>query len=69
MQAVVKPEEVATIPLNQKIIYFKAECDFTNKKDTANFFYSLMAKLDSIGYTTKNGLYHSTFYGLPVCII
>jgi beta-xylosidase len=36
-----KPEEVASIPLNQKIIYLKAECDFTNKKDTANFFYSL----------------------------
>ncbi len=36
-----KPAEVATIPLNQKIIYLKAECDFTNKKDTANFYYSL----------------------------
>ncbi|TMI66377.1 MAG: glycosyl hydrolase 43 family protein [Bacteroidetes bacterium] len=36
-----KPEEVASIPLNQKIIYLKAECDFANKKDTANFFYSL----------------------------
>lgn len=36
-----KPEEVAAIPLNQKIIYLKAECDFTNKKDVANFFYSL----------------------------
>jgi beta-xylosidase len=36
-----KPEEVAAIPLNQKIIYLKATCDFTNKKDTANFFFSL----------------------------
>ncbi len=36
-----KPEEVASISLNQQIIFLKAECDFTNKKDTANFFYSL----------------------------
>lgn len=34
-------EEVATIPLNQTTVFFKAECDFTNRKDTANFFYSL----------------------------
>ena len=39
-----KPEEVAAIPLNQNTIYFKAECDFTNKKDMANFFYSLDGK-------------------------
>ncbi len=36
-----KPEEVAAIPLNQNTIYLKAECDFTNKKDTAHFYYSL----------------------------
>jgi beta-xylosidase len=36
-----KAEEVATIPLNQTTVFFKAECDFTNRKDTANFFYSL----------------------------
>jgi beta-xylosidase len=36
-----KPEEVAAIPLNQKIIYLKAECNFTNKKDTAHFYFSL----------------------------
>lgn len=35
------PEEVATLPLNQKTIYLKAACDFTDKKDTANFYYSL----------------------------
>lgn len=34
-------EEVAAVPLNQNIVFFKAECDFTNKKDIANFFYSL----------------------------
>ncbi|OSZ77008.1 glycoside hydrolase [Chitinophagaceae bacterium IBVUCB2] len=36
-----KAEEVAAIPLNQNTVFFKAECNFTNKKDTANFFYSL----------------------------
>lgn len=36
-----KREEVASIPLSQQTVFFKAECDFTNKKDTANFFYSL----------------------------
>jgi len=36
-----KGEEVASIPLNQNTVFIKAECDFTNKKDTANFFYSL----------------------------
>lgn len=36
-----KPVEVQKIPLNQKVIYFKAECDFTDKKDVADFYYSL----------------------------
>lgn len=36
-----KGEEMASIPLNENTVFFKAECDFTNKKDTANFFYSL----------------------------
>jgi len=35
------PEEAQTVPLGQNIIYFKAECDFGDKKDVANFFYSL----------------------------
>lgn len=38
------PEEVANIPVMQQKIYLKAECDFTNKKDVANFFYSLDGK-------------------------
>src|SRR5690606_24980892 len=29
------PEEVANIPVTQQELYFKAECDFTNKKDVA----------------------------------
>lgn len=36
-----KGEEVATIPFNQSTVYFKAKCNFTDKKDIANFFYSL----------------------------
>jgi len=36
-----KPEEAASIPLNQKIVLLKAECNFTEKKDVADFFYSL----------------------------
>lgn len=33
-------QEVTTLPFDQKIVYIKAACDFTNKKDTAKFFYS-----------------------------
>jgi len=40
-----KPVEAATISLTQKVIYFKAECNFTDKKDVADFFYSLDGKL------------------------
>jgi len=43
-----KPEEVANLPLNQNTVFFKAACDFTNKKDTANFFYSLDGKTWSV---------------------
>lgn len=36
-----KPQEIATVPVTQNKIYFKAECDFTDKKDVAYFYYSL----------------------------
>ena len=39
-----KPVEAAQLSLEQKIVHFKAECDFTDKKDVANFFYSLDGK-------------------------
>ena len=39
-----KPEEAQTVPLSQNTIYFRAECDFRDKKDAANFFYSLDGK-------------------------
>jgi beta-xylosidase len=38
------PVEAQTVPLNQKTVFFKAECDFTDRKDVANFFYSLDGK-------------------------
>jgi len=39
-----KPVEVQSVPLTQKTAFLKAECDFTNKADVANFFYSLDGK-------------------------
>jgi beta-xylosidase len=39
-----KPEEVQHIPFTQTTIYLKAECNFTDRKDVANFFYSLDGK-------------------------
>lgn len=49
-----KPVEAQNVPLTQKTVYFKAECDFTNRKDSANFFYSLNGKSWSpIGTTLK----------------
>ena len=49
-----KPVEAAQLSLNQKIVYFKAECDFTDKKDLADFFYSLDGKSwKSIGTQLK----------------
>ena len=39
-----KAEEVESIPLNRDVVFFKAECDFTNKKDTAHFYYSFNGK-------------------------
>jgi beta-xylosidase len=39
-----KPVEVHRIPLTQNTIYLKAECNFRNKADIAEFFYSLDGK-------------------------
>ena len=39
-----KPVEVENIPINQSTVYFKAECNFTDRKDVAHFFYSLDGK-------------------------
>jgi beta-xylosidase len=39
-----KPVEAARMPLNQNTVFFKAECNFKDKKDVADFFYSLDGK-------------------------
>jgi beta-xylosidase len=39
-----KEVEAANIPINQKVVYFKADCDFTNKTDKAYLYYSLDGK-------------------------
>lgn len=39
-----KSVEAEKIPLKQNVIYLKASCDFTERKDEANFFYSLDGK-------------------------
>ena len=39
-----QPVEAEHILLSQNIIYFKANCNFTDRKDIANFFYSLDGK-------------------------
>ncbi|UFH55422.1 glycoside hydrolase 43 family protein [Spirosoma sp. KNUC1025] len=36
-----KPVEVQRVPLGQKTVYLKADCDFRDRADTAQFFYSL----------------------------
>ncbi|MTK54346.1 glycoside hydrolase 43 family protein [Paludibacter sp.] len=38
------PVEAQTVPLTQKIVYLKAECDFRDKIDIGYFFYSLDGK-------------------------
>ncbi|MDX9902840.1 MAG: glycoside hydrolase, partial [Bacteroidales bacterium] len=38
------PEEAETIPLKRKKVYLKAECDFTDRRDIAYFYYSLDGK-------------------------
>jgi beta-xylosidase len=39
-----KPVEVQSVPLEQKKAYLKAECNFRDRTDIANFFYSLDGK-------------------------
>lgn len=49
-----KPTELQSIPLSQNKIYLRIECDFRNKIDVANFFYSLDGKKwNSIGGELK----------------
>jgi len=39
-----KPVEVQSVPLTQKTVFLKAECDFRDRADKADFFYSLDGK-------------------------
>ncbi len=34
-------EEMESVPLQQNVVYLKANCNFTNQEDVANFYYSL----------------------------
>jgi beta-xylosidase len=55
-----RPEEVESLPLNQNTVFLKAECDFTDKKDIADFYYSLDGKK-----WTKIGSQLKMAYTLP----
>jgi beta-xylosidase len=37
-------EEIESVPLKQNVVYLRAVCDFTNKEDRADFYYSLDEK-------------------------
>ena len=39
-----RPLEIESVPLNQNTAYLKAECDFRERADIANFYYSLDGK-------------------------
>ena len=39
-----KPVEVQSVPLTQRTVYLKAECDFNERTDIAYFYYSLDGK-------------------------
>jgi beta-xylosidase len=38
------PNEIAAVPLMQKVVYFRIDCDFRNQTDKTNFYYSLDGK-------------------------
>ena len=48
------PKEIAAVPLMQKVVYFKIDCDFSNQTDKAHFYYSLDGtKWKQIGNTLQ----------------
>jgi beta-xylosidase len=55
-----RPVETQSVPLTQKTVYLKAECDFRDKTDIAYFFYSLDGKL-----WTPIGLQLKMEYSMP----
>ena len=61
--------EAAQVPLTKAIVYFKAACNFTNKQDTARFFYSLDGKRwTSIGTALKMSYTIPQFMGYRFAI-
>jgi beta-xylosidase len=38
------PAEVQRVPVSEKTVFLKADCDFKNRTDKARFFYSLDGK-------------------------
>jgi hypothetical protein len=36
-----RPEEVESVPLEQDVVYLRVDCDYRNRADRAEFFYSL----------------------------
>ncbi len=54
------PAEVQRVPLTQKIVYLRAECDFKDRRDIARFFYSLDGRT-----WTRIGNDHKMRYTLP----
>lgn len=49
-----KPEEIASIPLTQKKVFLKIDCDFKGRTDKAYFYYSLNGKdWSAIGESLK----------------
>ena len=67
-----KPEEVESLPLNQNTVFLKAECDFTDKKDIADFYYSLDGKTivleeaEHAGATEVLGVYLTVGYSRDI---
>jgi len=59
-----KFEEIESVPVDKKIVFLKAQCDFTNLADTARFYYSLDGKeWKSIGNTLHMSYSLSHFMG------
>lgn len=54
------PVELQKVRLSQKVVYLKAECDFRDRADAAQFFYSL----DGENWTAIGGILKMT-YTLP----
>jgi beta-xylosidase len=54
------PEEIEAVPLEQNVVYLKADCDFGNMEDRADFYYSLDEKK-----WTKIGSQLQMAYTLP----